>query len=227
MNRILLCILPLCLFAPLLARATTGYVVANISLHAGPDTEYPSIAELGAGTPVEIRGCINDFMWCDVVAGDDHGWVAGTFLQEDYENNRVYVADYGSRIGIPVVGFSLGVYWDQYYRQRAWYAQREQWQSRAIQSRPPPRLEGAGNVPHSNSSKLDPEPQSMPIQEARPAPTPKPATAAEPRQGIAPAELRAPPPHPGESAPKAAPSADAPLPDPAAPKLAPQEEPKP
>lgn len=129
----------LCLAAPLLAHATQGYVVADISLQAGPDTEYPSITELPAGTPVSIQGCIDDWSWCDVIAGDDRGWVAGSFIEEEYENQRVYVSDYGARIGIPVVTFSLGLYWDRHYHNRPWYGERQRWESRHIRPHALPR----------------------------------------------------------------------------------------
>jgi len=127
------------LCAPLAAQAAEGWVVSDISLQAGPDPAYPSITELNAGTPVSIQGCINGWLWCDVIAGADRGWVPGTFLEEDYGGQRVVVIDYGPRIGIPVVNFSLGLYWDQHYHNRPFYTQREQWVSRAIQPSQPQR----------------------------------------------------------------------------------------
>jgi len=129
----------LVLCAPLAAQAVEGWVVDDISLQAGPDPAYPSIVELSAGTPVSIQGCINGWTWCDVVVGADRGWVPGTFLEEDYGGQRVVVIDYGPRIGIPVVSFSLGLYWDQHYHNRPFYTQREQWVTKAIQPSQPPR----------------------------------------------------------------------------------------
>ncbi len=150
MKRILYCILPLCLSAPLLAQAADGYVVADISLQAGPDTEYPSITELPAGMPIQIEGCIDGYTWCDVIAGGDRGWVAGSFVQEVYNNQPVIVEDYGPRIGIPIVAFSLGVYWEQHYHNRSWYGQRTQWESRNIHPRQParPSAEAIRNAPN-------------------------------------------------------------------------------
>jgi uncharacterized protein YraI len=126
--------------APLLARSAEGWVVADISLQAGPDTEYPSLDELAAGTPVTIAGCIEGWTWCDVIAVDgERGWVPGSFLEEEYNNAPVIVLDYGPRIGIPVVSFSLGVYWDHYYRHRPFYSQRHEWTARTIRPHAPPR----------------------------------------------------------------------------------------
>jgi uncharacterized protein YraI len=139
MKRMMYSFAALVLCAPLAAQAAEGWVVDDISLQAGPDPAYPSIVELNAGTPVSIQGCIEAWTWCDVVAGGDRGWVPGTFLEEDYGGQRVVVIDYGPRIGIPVVNFSLGLYWDQHYHNRPFYTQREQWVSRAIRPTQPQR----------------------------------------------------------------------------------------
>ena len=142
MKRIIGVAAALALSAPLLASAAQGWVVADISLQAGPDTAYPSIVELRAGTPVSIQGCIDGWTWCDVSVGDDAGWVPGTFLQEEYGGQRVVVMDYGPRIGIPVVAFSLGVYWEHHYHNRPFYAQRQEWTTRSITPHAPPRPSG-------------------------------------------------------------------------------------
>jgi len=165
-----LCLIPIAWFAaPLLAHAADAYVVADISLQAGPDAEYPSITELSAGTPVSIQGCIDGWTWCDVIAGEDRGWVAGSFLEEDYDNQRVIVTDYGPRIGIPVVSFSLGLYWDRHYHNRPWYGERQRWESRHIQPRALPRPAVAASREARGSTE---HPQA--------APTPSPAAAQQP-----------------------------------------------
>ena len=181
MKRILYCILPFCMFAPLAAQAYEGYVVADISLQAGPDTEYPSITELYAGTPVDIQGCIDGYSWCDVITGEDRGWVPGTFVQEEYDNQRVYIADYGPRIGIPIVAFSLGLYWDQHYRNRNWYGQRSQWESRHFTYRAPARPASVHYTPRESGPRQGGSQSTVrqgqaparqaPMQEARPAMT--------------------------------------------------------
>jgi len=142
MKRVLSLLIPLCLGASLSAMANEGYVTADIGLQAGPDSEYPTIAELPAGAPVDIQGCIDGWTWCDVIAGEDRGWVPGNFVQEDYNGQRVYVTDYGPRIGIPIVTFVLGSYWGEHYRYRPWYGEREHWEYRRIQPRLFVRPEG-------------------------------------------------------------------------------------
>jgi len=124
---------------PLLAQARDAFTVDDVSLQAGPDEEYPSIAQLPAGSEVSLQGCIEGWTWCDVIAGDDRGWVPASYLEEEYNNQRVLVVDYGPRIGIPVVSFSLGAYWDRHYHNRPWYHERASWESRRIQPRAMPR----------------------------------------------------------------------------------------
>jgi len=104
-----------------------GYVTGDATLRAGPDRSYPNVAMLPAGAEVVIEGCVDGWSWCDVTAGNDRGWVAGYLLQEEYEGRRVRIPEYGVRIGIPVIAFVFGTYWDDNYRNRAWYGERDQW----------------------------------------------------------------------------------------------------
>jgi uncharacterized protein YraI len=156
----------LVLCAPLAAQAAEGWVVDDISLQAGPDPTYPSITELAAGTPVAIQGCIDGWTWCDVIVGVDRGWVPGTFLEEDYGGQRVVVIDYGPRVGIPVVSFSLGLYWDQHYHSRPFYSQRQEWVAKAIQPRQPQRPANA--VAHSNTPQHAPPATTANQQRTKP-----------------------------------------------------------
>jgi hypothetical protein len=44
---------------------------------------------LSAGTPVAIEGCVDGGSWCDVTAGNNRVWMAGNFLQKDYQGRPV------------------------------------------------------------------------------------------------------------------------------------------
>jgi len=92
-------LLGLSILASASAFAADGYVTGNVYLRAGPDSSYPSVAMLDAGTPVAIEGCVDGWSWCDVDAGGNRGWAAGDFLQDDYRGQRMLVPQYGVQIG--------------------------------------------------------------------------------------------------------------------------------
>lgn len=130
----------LCLFSatlaalvavPLVASAQQlAYTSKEVSLRAGPSRDYPVDATLGAGTTMTIFGCLQDYRWCDVVVGGSRGWVYSGNIVYPYLGRNVPVLSYGPTIGLGVVTFSIGNYWDNYYTDYPWYSQRQNWDSR-------------------------------------------------------------------------------------------------
>jgi uncharacterized protein YraI len=164
----------LALFAPVFAHANDGFLVGDITLQSGPDSEYPPIGDLQAGTEVDVQGCIEGYAWCDVIVGEDRGWVPGSYLEEEYQNQPVFLVDYGPRIGIPVVSFSIGAYWDAHYHSRPFYGQRTEWVNRHFTPRSPPRPSIAHAPPLPNHGGAHPAVAGH----ASPAHTPPPRTTA-------------------------------------------------
>ncbi|MBX4910753.1 MULTISPECIES: SH3 domain-containing protein [Rhizobium] len=118
----------LLLLAPAIAQAAEGYSTANVNMRAGPSTRYPAVAVIPAGSSVEIRGCLSNVNWCDVEFYGGRGWVSGQYVQAVYQQRRVYVGpEYYRPLGIPMVTFSVGNYWDRYYRHRDFYRERDRW----------------------------------------------------------------------------------------------------
>jgi uncharacterized protein YraI len=124
------------------AQGLNGVVTTYADLYAGPDPGYPTIAQLPPGTAVAIQGCTEGWGWCDVITVGLRGWVPATYVQYTYQSQPVYVADYGARIGIPIVAFSIGAYWGSYYSNRPFYRNRDYWYGRPYAPRPPPRPPG-------------------------------------------------------------------------------------
>ncbi|MGY3039344.1 uncharacterized protein YraI [Rhodanobacter sp. TND4EL1] len=123
---------------PAQAHAAEGYVTGNVNLRAGPDVSYPLIDQIPAGSEVDVQGCTEGWEWCDVIAFGNRGWVAGNYVEYVYQDQPVLLPSYGARIGIPIVTFVIGNYWDNYYRNRPFYRERDQWYRRPIVRRPPP-----------------------------------------------------------------------------------------
>src|SRR4029079_12892940 len=80
--------------------AADAFVTGDVNLKAGPDPDYPSVADLRAGTSVSVMGCVRNYSWCDVASRGERGWVAAEFLEEDYQGRRVRIVEYGVTIGI-------------------------------------------------------------------------------------------------------------------------------
>jgi len=126
------------------AFAADGYVSADVNLRAGPGTDYPAITVVPKWSGLQVQGCVDGYSWCDVQVGSERGWIYAQYLQFARDGGEpVYINDNGPQLGIPVVTFVLGTYWDSYYRTRPWYRQRGYWGSRPapiyrpLPSRPP------------------------------------------------------------------------------------------
>ena len=108
------------------AQAAPGYVTGNVNLRAGPGTEYPVVTTLIAGEGVNIQGCLSGYSWCDVIWRGNHGWVSSNYLQASYQSRRVRLVEAPP----PVVSFSFGPYWDNHYRGRGFYRDRDRYNRR-------------------------------------------------------------------------------------------------
>ncbi|KQO83287.1 SH3 domain-containing protein [Rhizobium sp. Leaf262] len=131
--------------APALAEAATqGFSTANVNMRSGPSTAYPAVVVIPNGAPLTIHGCLSDTPWCDVSFSYGRGWVAGRYVQAIYRQNRVYVEPrYYRDLGVPIITFEAGRYWDRYYRDRDFYRERDRWRrpSGGYWNAPPPRAD--------------------------------------------------------------------------------------
>jgi uncharacterized protein YraI len=103
---------------PGMAQAQAAYTARDVHLRAGPSPQYLSIAVLPAGFQISVQGCLSNYSWCDVIAGPNRGWVYAANINYPYQSAYVPVLNYGAVIGIAVVGFIVGDYWTEHYRDR-------------------------------------------------------------------------------------------------------------
>lgn len=151
---------------PLAAAAQQAYTRNAVSLRAGPSGDYPLVARLAPGQPVDVIGCTRGYRWCDVVLPDGgRGWVWARSLDYAYPDRRVPLAVYGASIGVPLVTFVIGNYWGSYYRDRPWYGERRWWGAA-----PPPPVAG-WHPPPPMRPAWQPRPWS-PGRDFRPSPGP-------------------------------------------------------
>lgn len=115
---------------PLNAVAEQAVTVRDTEVYAGPSSEFPSLAHLPPSVSVNVAGCLSDWSWCDVTFSNDRGWVYAADIAAIYESRPVVIIESGPRLHLPVVAFSLVTYWDQHYRSRPFYGERQQWMSR-------------------------------------------------------------------------------------------------
>jgi uncharacterized protein YraI len=116
------------LLAPALAQAAEGVVVETTSLFAGPDSQFPPVDQVPAGTSVQVNGCLTGYTWCDVSFQNDRGWISGQALEILYQSRRVRVVEITPDV-VPFVSFEFNSYWDEHYRDRPFYGERDRYAS--------------------------------------------------------------------------------------------------
>ncbi|MDA3877258.1 MAG: SH3 domain-containing protein [Halothiobacillus sp.] len=121
------------------AQAQEAFTAKYVNLRAGPARGYPLVAVLPPRLHIRVYGCLNNYTWCDVQAGPNRGWLYAGNINYPYRNTYEPILGYGSVLGIGVIGFFVGDYWNAHYRHRAWYPDRDRW----IHRHPaPPRHSG-------------------------------------------------------------------------------------
>ena len=168
------CLAFLAVLLPLSAAlAQYAYTTGTVNMRAGPDGSYPLVLRVYPGTQVPVHGCLDDWSWCDVNVGFERGWIYAPYLAYPYQGNNVAIYGFGPSLGLPIVSFTIGPYWDNYYRGRPWWYQRNDWYYRPPpMHRPPP---GGGRPPPPPGGGAPP-PRPVPM----PKPAPPPLTSAPP-----------------------------------------------
>lgn len=160
------------------ASAQVAFTTQAANMRAGPDRAYPLVAWIAPNTPLQVFGCVNGWQWCDVQWGPNRGWIYAGFLSYTWNNQPTVILQGGPALGLPLVTWSIGPYWDSYYRNRPWWGNRTYWYNRPPPSYPawrppPPRPPHYAPPPHRPPNYVPPPnrpPQIQPIQPRPPRP---------------------------------------------------------
>lgn len=107
------------------AQTMRAYTVRATRLYSGPLRNYPSVRYVGRGVRVSMHGCLRDWSWCDVTYRANRGWVAGDDLRVSHNGRRRGIA---ADMGVGVISFTFGSYWNTHYQGRRFYGERQRWQ---------------------------------------------------------------------------------------------------
>ena len=113
---------------PAHAQDPNAYLLTNVNLRAGPGTEYPVIITVPNRAQIEIRGCLEDYRWCDIVFEDQRGWMRSIYLSYWYNEYYYPLGDYAPQLDLQIVSFDVDAYWGEYYQDRPFYAERARWE---------------------------------------------------------------------------------------------------
>lgn len=138
----------------------TGYMLRQSVLRAGPDSDYPALRRIARSAQVSVHGCLRDWSWCDVDYRGDRGWVQGRDISATYQGRRRSINTVAPYLGLGILSFSFGIYWDNNYRNRSFYRERDTWQRRYEQNYRPswgPRQDDGGtrDAPRGDSPTRD------------------------------------------------------------------------
>jgi len=118
---------------PSVAQGSQAIVSANLNMRAGPNTNYPVVMVVPVQSSITLLGCLNGVTWCEGVYQGYHGWMNARYLQV-YDGGRyAFVSDYARVATVPSLTFNFSVYWDNYYRNQPFYAQRARYAPAGIQ----------------------------------------------------------------------------------------------
>jgi uncharacterized protein YraI len=167
-----------------IASAQDAYTARPMNLRAGPNRAYPLVAQVDGNAPLQVYGCLDGWSWCDVSAEGNRGWMYGGGISFSYNGGAVPLYSYGPQLGLPIITFSLGAYWGQYYQGRPWYAQRTVWAGRRFPA--PGRLARPAGRPQAGPRPMRPArgapAMAHPTGQAR-GHTPAPETRGPPKGG--------------------------------------------
>jgi len=107
------------------AAAQQAYATIDLNMRAGPGPGFPVVAVIRADEGVTIYGCVTSGTWCDVSWGADRGWAYAQYLAYNVAGGPAIVTQVAPPSAPPVVTYQTTTYWDEHYRDRPFYSERQ------------------------------------------------------------------------------------------------------
>lgn len=114
-------------FAAGAAFAADAIATTDLNMRAGPGPQYPIVDGIKSNGAVTINGCTESGRWCDVTYGGTRGWAYAEYLAMDVSGERVVLPQAATRVQVPTATYSTQAYWDQNYRDRPFYGERQRY----------------------------------------------------------------------------------------------------
>lgn len=92
------------------AHALPATTTADLSLRIGPGPTYPLIAVIDRNAIVEVEGCVDRGLWCQVSWNGRTGWSYAPYLAHAVQGRLVALPEVRTQVQVPTV---------VYYEQRA------------------------------------------------------------------------------------------------------------
>ncbi len=135
----------------------TGFMLRRAWLRAGPDADYPRVGIVYPRSRVLIHGCLRDWSWCDISNRANRGWVSGVHISGIWQGRQQAIPAIAPYLGVGILSFSFGNYWDSHYRTQPFYRERDRWERQYAQNYRP--TWGAG--PYQNQ-QVNPQRRDRP-----------------------------------------------------------------
>ena len=94
-------VIPSVALAAMLATALT-----DLNIRSGPGPEYPVIGLIQTQEQVNMIGCIEGSLWCQVTHKGREGWAYSQYLATQSAGNRVIISERRPDVGVPAVTYS-------------------------------------------------------------------------------------------------------------------------
>ena len=97
-------ILSLAMITPVAAQ-TVATATTDLNIRSGPGPEYPVIGHVRENQRINISGCIEGSLWCQVDQKGLQGWAYSQYMVMDSGGRRIVLTERGSEAAIPSVTY--------------------------------------------------------------------------------------------------------------------------